>query len=72
MVPCLEQVPHEAHSHNAIGTAHATQVERLDVGAHLEGVDHHGSHAGGGAEDGAGGDEDVNVLWPKTCRRGPS
>ena len=33
----------------------------------LEVVDHHGSHGGGGAEDGACCDQDVNVFGLQAC-----
>lgn len=59
-------IPREANAHpmppSSQDLPHAPQVVRHDVGPHLEVVDHHGGHGGRGAEDAAGGDDDVNVV----------
>jgi hypothetical protein len=58
----LQQLLDEADGDDAVPAAHAAEVVRLHVGAHLEPVHQHGRHGGRGAEDGAGGDQDVDVL----------
>jgi len=57
-----QHVAHQAHGHHADRAAHAPQVVGLHIAAELELVDEHGRQGGGGAEDGAVGDEDVDLL----------